>query len=138
MHHQAVRANAGRALQRLGANNANVEPLQVANMATLSGNPRSLRELWQEYQFGISGRKPASQFTPAERNNRAHGLKQKYYRRRHVWDTIKRLVANGHTVDAAIGKIRDVYGHSVSVTRIIDGIIRDKKRYAGGIHPNLA
>jgi hypothetical protein len=32
-------------------------------LSTLSPNPRSLRELWLEYKFGIDGRKLAEQFT---------------------------------------------------------------------------
>mmetsp|Transcript_36970 Transcript_36970/g.89819 ORF Transcript_36970/g.89819 Transcript_36970/m.89819 type:complete len:692 (-) Transcript_36970:70-2145(-) len=130
-------ANTGRRLLPLATDgaNADVGPVVVANMATLSGNPRSLNELWQEYQHGIDGHKPARNFTARERNS-SRQMKQKFYRRKQVWDTISRLVANGHTVQFAIERIKQVYGQSVSVSKIINGIIRDKRQY-GGPHPNL-
>src|SRR5210317_2335587 len=134
-------ANAGRTFQRIsmGDSESALEPLIVENMATLSNNPRSLVELWREYQFGIDGRKPARDFSTDERNNRVGGIKQKYYRRRFVWNAIKRLISSGMTSQAAIQKLRDVYGHSTSVTTIIEKIRRDKKEYQenGGYHPNL-
>jgi len=114
-----------------GGENAGVGPAE----ATLSGNPKSLNELWQEYQHGIDGHKPARNFTARERNS-SRQMKQKFYRRKQVWDTISRLVANGNTVQFAIERIKQVYGQSVSVSGIINGIIRDK-RIHGGPHPNL-
>ena len=53
--------NTGRVLQRIGMglDEGKLEPMEVTNIATLSNNPRSLVELWREYQFGIDGRKPA-------------------------------------------------------------------------------
>lgn len=101
---------------------------------TLSNNPKSLCELWKEYKFGIDGRKPAEQFTEKERNRRVGGLKQKYYRRNVVWQCIKRLTNKNYTVDAAIAKIRDCYGQTETVTRIINKMIADRR--TGG-HPNL-
>ncbi|CAJ1938212.1 unnamed protein product [Cylindrotheca closterium] len=134
---QIQQANAGRRLLPLAARGANVDvgPVEAANMAILSGNPRSLYGLWREYQHGIAGRKPARYFTATERNC-SRQMKQKFYRRKQVWDTISRLVANGHTVQSAIERIKQVYRQNVSVTRIIDGIIRGKRQY-GGPHPNL-
>ena len=65
-------------------------PLKEITPVTLSNNSRSLHLLWQEYKFGINGRKPAEKFTREERNTKAN--KQKYYHRNHVWQTIVRLV----------------------------------------------
>jgi hypothetical protein len=42
-------------------------PAPVVGSATLSPNPRTLHLLWHEYEFGISGRKPAKNFTEQER-----------------------------------------------------------------------
>ena len=108
-------------------------------MATLSSSPRSLMELWREFEFGIDGRKPASQFTIAERNNRSGGIKQKYYRRKDVWDAISCLIRGGHTIQSAIVRIREIYGQSASITQIIENIRRDRQTYKnnGGYHPNL-
>ena len=87
-------------------------PLQEVTPATLSNNPRSLHLLWQEYKFGINGRKPAEQFTLEERNMPA--TKQKYYRRNLVWQTMARLVRGGLTAEIAIGRLHSVYGYDSS------------------------
>ena len=102
--------------------------------ALLSKNPRSLMDLWNEYKFGTHGRKPAEQFTTAERNSRVGGNKQKYYRRRVIWECMERLVRRGDSPQTAANRIRDTYGRDCSVTQIINLMIRD--RSTGG-HPNL-
>jgi len=101
---------------------------------SLCHNPRSLLELWHEYKHGIDGRKPAEQFTVTERNIRIGGLKQKYYRRSVIWKCMERLVRNGDTPEVAASKIHAAYGFNLSVTQIINLMIRD--RQTGG-HPNL-
>lgn len=100
----------------------------------LSHNPRTLIELWREWKHGIDGRKPAEQFTTAERNSRIGGTKQKWYRRSVVWKCMDRLVRGGDTPQVAANKIRRAYGFSLSVTQIINRMIHDKR--TGG-HPNL-
>jgi hypothetical protein len=62
-------------------------------VSTLSPTPRTLYILWQEYEFGIGGRRPARLFTPAERGK----VKYSYYRRKVVWDVIASLVRAGDT-----------------------------------------
>ena len=108
--------------------------VQLANIqgdapgsATLSRNPRTLREVWEECVHGIGGRKPARAFTSAERNNRAGGIKQKYYRRRVIWTTIDNMVRAEHTADAAIHAIRQAYGFQSSVTQIINRLSYDRR-----------
>ena len=103
---------------------------RIAPNATLSKSPRTLAVLWQEYEFGIDGRKPAKYFTFAERGKVKHG----YTRRKLVWDTISALVGAGHTASNAIAMIYDVYGASSSVTKIIVMMRRDK---TSGGHPRL-
>jgi hypothetical protein len=56
--------------------------------ATLSPHPRSIHTLWQEYEFGIGGRKSVKHFTAAEQGK----VKYNYHRRKVVWDTIAELV----------------------------------------------
>ena len=111
-------------------------PLVEVSPATLSNNPRSLLLLWQEYKFGINGRKAAEQFSTAERNIKSN--KQKYYRRNLVWQTIARLVRGGLSAEVAIERINRVYGYGSSTTKIIETMVKDKRRYPGGIHPNLS
>ena len=128
-------ANSGRTLQhRLGAEIEELEAEEVQDMATLSSSPRTPRQLWTEFKFGIDGRKPAEQFTEIERNRRVGGMKQKYYRRNVVWQCIQRLTNKGHTVDAAICKIYECYGHRECLSNIINKMIADRR--TGG-HPSL-
>ena len=104
--------------------------------ATLAKQPRTLAELWEEYQFGIGGRKPAKDWNSTERGNRMHGIKQKYYRRKMVWWTIEELIRSGNTRDQAINKIRGAYGWRCSVTQIINFIIANHQNGGHG-HANL-
>jgi hypothetical protein len=88
--------------------------------ATLSPRPKTLQDLWNEYKFGIGGRKPTEQWTERERGNTRNGIKQKYYRRKVVWWMIDTLVRQGHTVNNAIYTIRGAFGVRCSVTQIIN------------------
>ncbi|KAI2500346.1 hypothetical protein MHU86_14154 [Fragilaria crotonensis] len=91
--------------------------------ATLMPTPRSLHDLWQEYEFGVGGRKAAKLFSCTERGRSKH----KYHRRKVVWDLISGLVRQGHTADLGIDRIYAVYGGQTSVSNIINGLKRDKK-----------
>eukprot|EP00957_Ditylum_brightwellii_P173657 13221961-Ditylum_brightwellii.AAC.1 len=53
-------------------------------VASLSRCPHDLHILWQEYEFGICGWKPAKKFTPAKRGK----VKVVYAKCKLVWDTI--------------------------------------------------
>jgi hypothetical protein len=53
---------------------------------SLSPNPKNLFELWQEYEIGIGGRKPAKLFTQKERGG---SMKHKYCRRKVIWGIIE-------------------------------------------------
>ena len=128
-------SNRGVSLVGEDADEDELVPLQEVTPATLSNNPRSLHLLWQEYKFGINGRKPAEQFTLEERNMPA--TKQKYYRRNLVWQTMARLVRGGLTAEIAIGRLHSVYGYDSSTSKIMTTMVRDKRRYPGGMHPNL-
>jgi hypothetical protein len=103
----------------------------LAMMATLMPTPRSLHDLWSEYLHGVGGRKPARLFSYTERGRSKH----RYSRRKIVWDTVLGLVRQGHTSELAIDKIYGVYGGQTSVTKIINGLKRDKKE--GTLSPNL-
>jgi len=103
----------------------------VANDASLSKTPRHLHDLWREWTDGLFNNKPASQLSPTERGGR---LKHIYYKRKHVWDVIKRFTDKGITHLVAIDKIEQAYGPGKSVTFYIKRIMQDKK--TGG-HPSL-
>ena len=100
--------------------------------ADLSAHPRTLYELWDEYNNGIGGRKPAREFSAQERGK----VKYKYYRRKKFWDLVSGLTRNGLEAHVAIDRIYQVYGRGKSVTQIIQHIIIDKKR--GYTPPMLA
>ena len=84
-------------------------------LAKLYRSPKSLFDLWQEYQFGINGKKAAKDFNSQERGKN----KRMYCRRKVFWDIIRNLVNAGFTSDAAIDKVYDVYGRSTSITAIL-------------------
>ena len=65
---------------------------------TLSASPRTLYDLWDEFNHGIGGQKPAKDFTPRERGM----VKHKYSRQKVVWDTVARLVNSGLTSHVSI------------------------------------
>ena len=99
-------------------------------LAKLYRSPKSLFDLWHEYQFGLNGEKPAKEFNSQERGKN----KSMYCRRKVFWDVIRNLVNAGFTSDAAIDKVYQVYGRATSVTTILVMMVRDRK--TGG-NPNL-
>ena len=103
-------------------NNAAAAENEVGH-AILSRNPRDLHSLWQEYEFGIGGRKATKLFTAAERGK----CKHMYYRRKVFWDQVSLMIRAGHSADTAIDKIYDVYGANRSVTWITSQMLRDRK-----------
>ena len=119
-----------------GNDDANLAATGLQNLAraanaSLSPCPRSLYDLWNEYIHGIGGRKPASQFSHGERGKSKH----RYFRRNVIWKMVLKMVNSGLSSDAAIDRIYAVYGAQMSTTKIINGIIADKKN--GRLNPNL-
>ena len=92
-------------------------------IAKLSKCPKTLHDLWREYEFGFAGYKAAKDFTSRERG----ADKCKYYRRNVFWKKVNELVLAGHSADEACDLIYRAYGQSSSVTSILKGMIRDKK-----------
>ena len=90
-----------------------------------------------EYEFGIGGRKPAKDWTIAERGNKKQ--KQTYYRRNCIWKLQLHLINKGHRIESANKEIRKTYGQNTSVTNIAKAIVTDRSRYKahGGLHPNF-
>ena len=113
---QGADGNLGAAV---GAANAN-------GAATLSPTPRTVHALWQEYMEGIGGRKPARLFTPEERGLNKH----RFTRRKVVWDTIDRLIRRGFTANVACDQIYEHYGRQLSVTRVINAMLQDRRNGA--------
>ena len=99
--------------------------------AELSPTPRTLYVLWQEYQFGIGGRKAARLFTREERGR----VKHKYHRRKVVWDLVSRLINAGLTAQVACDRLYNVYGDDKTVTTIINRLKQDTRN--GTLHVTL-
>lgn len=78
--------------------------------------------LWEEYEFGVGGRKAAKRFSTRERGR----VKYKYSRRKIVWDKIKDYIRRGHSHDNAIEEILTQYGHGQTVTEIIHMMRQDR------------
>ena len=103
-------------------NNRRLRPL-----AKLSKSPKSVHDLWAEYQHGIGGNIAAKEFSERERGR----SKNTYSRRKLIWTIVEDLVLAGFDADVACDKVYQSYGHNKSISYIIDRIYKDK-RQAGG------
>jgi hypothetical protein len=107
---------------------------------TLAPNIRDLMVLWNEWEYGIAGRKPAKDWTSVERGGGGNKkVKQMYHRRRNVWRIQQHLVNKGRNIHSANAFIERTYGSNQSITAISQAIVRDRATYAshGGLHPNF-
>jgi len=111
-------------------NNGNNAPVVQDLVASLSARPKTLHDLWNEYEFGAPGKKAAKDFTPGERGK----VKYVYYKRNFVWKKVSELVRSGMTAQTACDAIYNVYGQNKTVTQIIGLLQRDS---ATGGHRNL-
>lgn len=84
---------------------------QDTRPATLMRNPKRLKFLRDEYQNGIGGRKPAREFTRAERGR----CKAVYSQRKPFWECMERQLDRGGTKVTALRQVLQVYGHYGSV-----------------------
>ena len=83
-----------------------------------------LEFLWDEYQNGIGGRKPAREFTRAERGR----CKAVYSQRKPFWVCMERQMNRGDTVLTALNRINSIYSVFGSVPKMLIAIRRDEKR----------
>ena len=67
----------------------------IEDRAVLYKGIKNLFDLWQEYEFGLSGNKPAKDFTRLERGKHKYA----YCRRKVFWEIIIKLVNTGHISD---------------------------------------
>ena len=68
---------------------------------------KTLSQLWAEWQLGISGSKPTSMFSMAERNKKE--VKHRYQWRKSFWLAMGKLVL--HTsAEVACDRLGQVYG----------------------------
>ena len=78
--------------------------------------------LWQEYEFGVGGKKAAKLFNARERgkNKFAFSLRKPF------WDLVVCMIFHGYNHNTAIDKIYEAYG-SKPVVKILRQIRTDKR-----------
>jgi hypothetical protein len=101
------------------------------NAPGLSRCPRNLHDLWREWTDGLFNNKPASQLAVSERGGK---IRHVYFKRKAIWDIIKRFTDKGIHHTTAISTIEQAYGPGKSVSHYIKCVLRDKKN---GGHPSL-
>ena len=94
-----------------------------AQGAQLCKYPKDLYVLWQEYEFGLEGNKPAKLYTPAERG----ANKCSYCRRKVFWDAIETLMQRGASSDVAIDTVYQRYGRDKSNSKILKEMGTNKR-----------
>ena len=92
-------------------------------VASLMPRPRSVHDLWVEYQFGTGGRKPARSFTAEERGK----VKSVYSFRRPLWEKVDELVRTGRSAHVACDMIYQAYGQDATVTAILRQMKKDRR-----------
>ena len=106
--------------------------------ATLTSCPRELTALWDEWEIGIGGRKPARLFSPQERGR--NGVKYKFQKRKVIWNVMERLIKTRDcTVGTCVGRINMAYGpvgngpNCLSITELSKKMKADEK-LGGHVH----
>ena len=90
--------------------------------ATLCDNPRTVGTIWQEWRFGVGGRKPARLFTERERGK----VTDAYNRRKPLYELLSHLTRVQMLPATAIRKIEEAWpGKSIG---FICKDIRKRKR----------
>ena len=96
--------------------------------------------LWNEWEYGIGGRKPAKAWTSVERGAGGNTkVKQMFHRRHNVWRIQQLLVNKNRSIGSANALIERTYGSNLSITDISKAIVRDRKQFKDhlGLHPNF-
>lgn len=125
--------------QRLGTTVQNVPnsvytevatPETLVQQSSSSSDPiarlsrvKTLHQLWQEYEFGLNGRKAARDFTTAERVRQ----RSMYSRRLVFWNVICRMINKGYSAERAVDVVYAHYGSRNTMTKILKNMARDKR-----------
>ena len=83
--------------------------------AILMSRPKSCHDLWQDYMFGGPGRKPAKDFSPAERGR----VKHLYSLRLPLCKKVAELVRGGVSATVACDEVYEAYGNRLPLTTIL-------------------
>ena len=88
--------------------------------AALSVGPRTLLQLWREYESGLGDNKAVKLFFTQQERGRA---RQIYSLRNNFWRLMETLISREHTV---MSLIQSKYGADLSVTKVLRAIASDK------------
>ena len=110
-----------------GDNENRNDRAQENYQTTLSKQPKDMYKMWEEYEFGLEGRKAARKFNLRERGKNRYT----YHRRKVVWDRIAELIKRGHTYLSACDNLYEQYGRDLSITKIIN-IMRNERSQRNG------
>lgn len=121
--------------QPLDSTSANAKTSTLDLDAKLSKIPKTLQLLWEEWENGIDGNKPAKLFTSQERGQ--DKVKHNFYKRKFFWNKCHEMIqGSGMSARSACNLIYNVYGTDKSVSYILDRLKRDKIDRGG--HPDLS
>lgn len=100
--------------------------------AKLAPNVKGLGELWQEWEHGIAGSKPAKEWTKNETAGNSS-----YSRRLPVWLLLERLIVSKKKLPAEAFRLLELfYGERTSITKM--GVLIRKQELNGSMPPALA
>jgi hypothetical protein len=91
---------------------------------TLTKCPGNLYVLWQEWEFGVGGRRPAKSFNGSQRGK----VKFNYCLRKPFWNLVTKMIRSGYCSASAIEKIYNVYSTRLSTTKILRKIRQDARQ----------
>ena len=110
----------------VNAGAADAAEVQQEEKAILQRSPGNLYVIWNEWESGFAGNKPAKNFTAAERNSKEN--KFVYCRRKPFWLCIERLIKNrAGTAHEAIRTVLDVYRQEKTVTQILKALAKHER-----------
>ena len=103
---------------------------KVDNRSVLSKRPRTVYFLWQEYEFGITGKKAAKLYSIGYRGRNNHA----YCLQKPCWDLVVSMIFHGYNHNKDIDKIYAVYRNLLVVLML--WLIRRDSR--SGKHDELS
>jgi hypothetical protein len=80
--------------------------------------------LWQEWEFGIGGRRPAKIFNGSQRGR----VKYNYCLRKPFWHLVTKMIRLGYCSASAIDKIYCIYSNRLSTTKFLRKIRQDARQ----------
>ena len=90
---------------------------------SLCSHPKTLQILWEEWEFGVGGRRAAKTFNASERG----AVTTTYFFQNPFWHLCSDLIERGYEPVTAIKKIYHVYVDELTSTKVLKQINKDKR-----------